>query len=302
MTDAKPRTDLSGYFREVSRRLKAQVEVLTPIIPHHGDMGDNDHLWFADLIRQHMPQRIGVDTGFAVNCESDKKSKAWFEETEDHRQQDKSIGPQSDILLLDVLHNAPLCCEQAFRVCPIEMVLGVIEVTRNLNSAKLATDLEKIRRVRELADPGKKRYRNAMLTAKRPLRPRAYVVGLGGSISFEEVRDKVSAIDDPFRPNGILLLDKVLYIRKPFSLDFFEVREDVLFQFIAMLRLHVERFPIGGTDLGAYLPGMASLLKAPQTTCDNGEDVGPCALTMECTGPTGLGDIPEAELQSFDEE
>lgn len=74
MANASQRTDLSGYFKEISRRLKAQVEVLTPIIHHHGEMGDNDHLWFADLLRKQMPKRIGVDTGYVVNYESDANS------------------------------------------------------------------------------------------------------------------------------------------------------------------------------------------------------------------------------------
>ncbi len=304
MREAIPRTNISGYFKEISRRLKAQVDVLTPIITHRGEMGDNDHLWFADLIRQHMPHRIGVDTGFVVNHESDKSSEEWFATTEDHRAEDKSIGPQSDILLLDLLLNAPLCSEQAFRVCPIEMVLGVIEVTRHLDSAKLATDLEKLQRVRALADPGKKSYRDPSLTATRPLRPRAYIVGLSGSISFDQVYSKVSAVPDPLRPNAILLLDEVLYIRKPFTLEFYKIEEDVLFQFIAMLRYQIERFPIGSADLGAYLPGVAQLLKSDKHKEDGDEmpdNVGPCSLSIECTGPVNLGEVPETELQSFEE-
>lgn len=261
MTKASPRTNLSGYFKEISRRLQAQVEVLTPIISHHGEMGDNDHLWFADLLRKHMPKRIGVDTGFVVNYESDVNSREWFASTSDHRKEDESIGPQSDILLLDVLENAPLCTEQAFRVCPIEMVLGVVEVTRKLDASKLAVDLRKIQRVRSLADPGKKQYVDRNLTAKRPLRPRAYIVGLKSSITFKEIRKQISEVDDSLRPNVVLPLDKALYIRKPFTTDFHEITEDVLFQFIAVLRMHIERYPIGNTNLNAYLPGVAKLLK-----------------------------------------
>ena len=260
MADAKPRTDLSGYFKEISRRLQAQVEVLTPIITHPSEMGDNDHLWFADLLRKQMPQRIGVDTGFVVNCESDANSKDWFATITDHRKEDESISPQSDILILDILENAPLCSEQSFRVCPIEMVLGVIEVTRKLDSTKLSKDLLKIQRIRALANPGNKRYRDSKLTANRPLRPRAYIVGSKSSISFDEIRKQVSEIDDSLRPNAVLLLDKALYVRKPFTTDFHEIKKDLLFQFIAILRMHIEQFPIGNTNLNAYLPGVATLL------------------------------------------
>jgi len=228
MTQAKPRTDLSGYFTEISRRLQTQVEVLTPIIDHPGEMGDNDHLWFADLLRKHLPARIGVDTGFVVNCESDAKSREWFEKTADHRQPDEGIGPQSDILLLDVLENAPLCPELAFRVCPIEMVLGVIEVTRNLDAAKLRKDLAKLQRVRALAAPGKKRYAEGSDHPGNALRPRAYVVGLKSSVSSAEIKGQVEAIDDDLRPNALLLLDRALYIRRPYTTEIYEVTSDIL--------------------------------------------------------------------------
>ncbi len=62
-------------------------------------------------------------------------------------------------------------------------------------------------------------------------------------------------------PNAVLLIDKALYVRKPFTTDFHEITEDILFQFIAILRMHIERFPIGNTKLQAYLPGVAKLLK-----------------------------------------
>ena len=67
-----PRTGLSGYFKGISQRIQTQVSVMSPVIVHSGEMGDNDHQWFAELLRQYLPQRIGVDTGFVVNCDSDK--------------------------------------------------------------------------------------------------------------------------------------------------------------------------------------------------------------------------------------
>jgi hypothetical protein len=303
MSVAQPRTDISGYFKEISRRLEAQVAILTPIITHAGEMGDNDHLWFAELLRKQMPARIGVDTGFVVNSESDAKSQEWFNTTVDHRAEDESLGPQSDILLLDVLENAPLCSEQAFRVCPVEMVLGVIEVTRKLDAPKLAADLAKISRVRKLAAPDKKKYSVVQSGDPQSLRPRAYIVGFRSTISFDEIKSQISAIDDDLRPNGVLLLDKALYIRRPFTTDFYEIKTDILYQFIAMLRFAIETFPLGNTNLGAYLPGVASLLADQHHPVDGKQNVGPCALSCECAiDPIPLNDITKKDLQSFDAE
>jgi|GEM_PF-4218983 len=146
-----PRTDLNGCFQGISERLQTQATLLTPVIVHSGEMGDNDHSWFADFLRQYFPRRFGVDTGFVVNCDSDKGSADFFAAKEGPRAVDKNIGPQSDILLLDVLYNTSFCIEKTFTVCPVEMVIATIEVTRLLTNAKLREDLEKIARVRELS-------------------------------------------------------------------------------------------------------------------------------------------------------
>jgi hypothetical protein len=52
--------------------MKMQVDLMTPVIVHSGEMGDNDHLWFADFLREYLPSKVGIDTGFVVNQESDK--------------------------------------------------------------------------------------------------------------------------------------------------------------------------------------------------------------------------------------
>ena len=152
MSERIPRTDLPGYFKGISRRLQLQVELMTPVIVHSGEMGDNDHGWFADLLRQYLPQKIGVDTGFVVNCESDKGSADFFDTGDRPRTQDPFISRRMDILLLDVLHNAPFCVEKTFKVCPVEMVVGAVEVTRNLDAAKLEADCAKLGRVKQLAE------------------------------------------------------------------------------------------------------------------------------------------------------
>lgn len=255
--DRKPRTDLSGYFQGISDRLKLQVQTMSPVIVHSGEMGDNDHAWFAEFVRQYLPKRIGVDTGFVVNSQSDNASKEFFSTVAGARHQDDSIGPQSDILLLDILDNAPFCVEKTFRVCPVEMVLGTIEVTRHLDASKLRSDLEKIARVRELAEDKCYSHTDSDFDETACRRPLGYIVGLSGALSLNAIINAVKPIEDNLRPNAIVILDQVLYIRKPYTTEFARIKNDVLFHFLSLLRAHVEAFPRGRTDLRSYLPAVA---------------------------------------------
>lgn len=254
--DRTPRTDLKGYFKGLSDRIDRQVSLMTPVIVHSGEMGDNDHHWFADFLRQYLPQRIGVDTGFVVNLDSDKGSADFFAAKAGPRTADKSIGPQTDILLLDVLHNAPFCSEKTFKVCPVEMVLSVIEVTRTLTTAKLDEDLEKVSRVRDLAK--KKKYANFDHENPdgRPLF--GFLVAFASDVAEETLVKKVLAIDPGNRPLAVLVMGTGLYT---FTKDkTFTITEDPLFKFLAVLRSKTEGLPLGSVDLFAYLPPMASLL------------------------------------------
>jgi hypothetical protein len=84
---------------------------MTPVIVHCGEMGDNDHGWFSEVLRQYLPHKYGVSTGFVVNCDSDKGSADFFRAGEKPRTQAPHISAQMDILLLEVLHNVPFCVE-----------------------------------------------------------------------------------------------------------------------------------------------------------------------------------------------
>jgi hypothetical protein len=247
-----PRTSLSDYFGGLSQRLRLQVQQMTPIIVHSGEMGDNDQEWLSELIKAHLPRRFGVETGFVVNRDSDRASADFFSLDSGSRDQDDSIGPQTDILITDDHYNAPFCRERSFAVCPVEMVVSAIEVTRSLNADKLTQDLSKLSRVRKLA--ATKSY----LSAGCNLRPGAYVVGLGGSLSLDAVVSAVKPLDDDLRPNAIMMLGKQeherLYVRKPYTTEFTTIDQDVLYHFIGLLRFRLETFVVGPVDMAAYLP------------------------------------------------
>lgn len=249
-----PRIDLKGYFKGISDRLEIQVKLMTPVIVHSGEMGDNDHAWFARFLRQYVPQRIGIDTGFVVNCDSDKGSAEFFSANAGPRTQDDSIGPQSDILLLDTHFNAPFCVEESFRVCPVEMVLGTIEVTRSLTTSKLEKDLKKIARVRELA----KNRRFAHFDHERPDSRTlfGFLVAFESNVAEDKLHSTIEAIDPELRPHGVLVLNQGLHTWLDKS---YKLKDDSLFKFLALLRKLLEQQPLGSADLFAYIPPMAEL-------------------------------------------
>lgn len=253
MSKRGERTSLSGYFAEISRRLQAQAAVLSPVVPHYGQMGDNDHLWFADLVRQYLPGRFGIDTGFVVNSSCGKEVPSTPERSfeDGPRIKETHISPQIDMLLLDTFENAPLHSEKAFRVCPVEMVLGAAEVTRNLTRKKLRTDLRKLAHVRGLADPKLLKFRGKGV---RGLRPKAFIIGLKGDVKDKDIKAEVAEIPDELRPNVIAILDRAIYIRRPETIEFAKATDDVLFRCLATIRQAVEIHPVGRADLNAYLP------------------------------------------------
>ena len=240
------RLTIPQYFSGIANKLKNQTTSLTPISRHSGDKGDNDHAVFAEILRDYLPTRIGIDNGYVINSLSD------IAETDPNHAKYK-IGPSSDILLGDYLENSPLSTEKAFKVLPIEMVLGTIEVTRYLDSTKLADDLDKLARVRRLAEV-KEYYPNGLETGADRLRPRAYVVGFESAISENEIIKQFMNIDDDLRPNAILLLDRALYVREPYKTRVVRVETDQLFHFISLLKLQIESFPLGRANLSKYLP------------------------------------------------
>ncbi len=229
---------------------------MTPVIVHSGEMGDNDHAWFADLLRQYLPQKYGVDTGFVVNKESDEGSANFFDTSDKPRTQDPFISPQIDILLLDVLHNAPFCAEKTFKVCPVEMVLGAVEVTRTLDAEQVASRLRKV-------EPGQVSCRGTSIftnSSGGKMVAASYIY----SRHYQQPylgRNPKNPLELSHQPSTRLrfLLDKALYWFSQDGRQYHHVEKDRLYHFIAFVRSFVDRVPVGSVDLQAYLPGDLSI-------------------------------------------
>jgi hypothetical protein len=261
MSDKTRRTDLPSYFKGLSDRLEHQVKTMTPVIVHSGEMGDNDHQWFAELLRLYVPHCYGIDTGFVVNCDSDKGSADFFNADSKPRNQDPYISNQMDILILDVMHNAPFCSEKTFKVCPVEMVLGAVEVTRDLDKKKLTADVEKLAKLKELAE--NKRYLHYQFTKDQTRRdhedifyqrPFTCVVGLGGSLSKAAVEEVAAGCASGRKPDLVFLLNSALYYIRDDGTVVSMIEKDHLYHFISILRYRLDLHHCDSADLSVYLP------------------------------------------------
>jgi hypothetical protein len=123
-----------AYFEALARQFQHQSEVLSRVLPHYGERGANDEERVRDFLRNALPKRFSIGTGFLVCSEP-------------------SLPPsrQTDVVIYDEIENAPLHQELVASVYPVEMVYGAIEVKGTLRSSDLKKILTDIDGIRELA-------------------------------------------------------------------------------------------------------------------------------------------------------
>jgi hypothetical protein len=122
------------YFAALQEMLKIQTDVLTRVLPHSGERGDNDDEHFKTFLRRVLPHRYSIGTGFMVSSNPSVPRSA-----------------QTDIVIYDEFNNSPLYRELSASVFPVEIVYAAIEVKRNLQSKDLNPAVENIAKVRTLA-------------------------------------------------------------------------------------------------------------------------------------------------------
>lgn len=134
---------VQSYYSALQRILNLQRGILTGVLTHRGERGRNDEVRLQHFLRQVLPQRFGLGTGFIVSGNPDAHA-----------------SNQTDIIISDQYMNSPIHRELAAEVYPIETVLATIEVKGTLSSKKdkktrktdLGSTLESISIVRKLAD------------------------------------------------------------------------------------------------------------------------------------------------------
>lgn len=132
---------VASYFSTVQKILELQRGILTAVLPHFGERGRNDEQRLINFLKQVLPKRFGIGTGFIVSSDSQAES-----------------SNQTDIIISDELYNSTLHRELAAQVYPIETIYATIEVKGTLSKYKRTsgkTDFdqvfENISKIRQLA-------------------------------------------------------------------------------------------------------------------------------------------------------
>ena len=122
------RNFLDHYFSSIYNKLEADALLFNRELPHAGLVGSENENAIAEVIRQFLPPRFGVEVNALVIDRFGKVSK------------------QADIVIYDAEKQASF-----FRkVFPVEIVYAVIEVKTSMSSSEAKSALENLTSVSEL--------------------------------------------------------------------------------------------------------------------------------------------------------
>lgn len=175
---------------------------------HNPEKGRSNEKYFLQCLREFLPKRFGVGTGF-VESFSGAQSK------------------QQDIIIYDDLNNAPLFICDAWSIFPIEMVNANIEVKTNLTLKNLEETFSaegtvlgedpygNKKSLRRMAEIDKKHYIGYLPSA---LAPRFYIFAYRSNIAESTLLTKLKEFSLKYNVHchGLFILEKDIYVaRKP---------------------------------------------------------------------------------------
>lgn len=237
------------YYEALGKVFNLQSEFLTAALPHAGERGSNDEGRCRAFLRQVLPQRYAVGTGFVVSSEVEAPS------------------PQQDIVIYDDLNNSPLHRELVAAVYPVEIVYATVEVKGLLDRASIRSTVEAIGKTRRLGmrcyylspprAPGRQ-VRTPLAPVKKP--PWALVFAYGTTYTrldrFQRAWEDVSDELRTAHVHGVVVLEKDWYCfqlpnQSPSRFNAFE--GNALLRFTNGLLSLLQSAVIVEADMGRYL-------------------------------------------------
>lgn len=123
---------MTEYLKDVGMEMQRRSDALRrDFAQHPPSAGDNREDIVEKFLKQHLPKRFGVSTGFVFSHDG-KRSK------------------QADLLVVDDQNNAPLYPDDRNQLWPVEAVYALIEVKTQLNRRDLEDAIAKGRRFKSL--------------------------------------------------------------------------------------------------------------------------------------------------------
>jgi hypothetical protein len=273
---------IPSYFKAIQKILELQQKILTGALPHCGERGRNDEQRLISFLKQVLPQRFGIGTGFIVSSDSQHES-----------------SNQTDIIISDELYNSPLHQELAAQVYPIETIYATIEVKGSLSKQKRPngkTDfdqvLENISKIRSLAKdkyyveyqsgPKDKQHPNQLVANKYSYRiilpPRGYLFAYHTE-DWKELDDFVASLQAALLKHreahihGALVLDRNWFAKQKSytgeSRELTAYNDDCLLRFINSLLDGIQSMPMGMIDLDRYYKPLEEKSPIVDTECSS---------------------------------
>lgn len=264
MKRKKYSSGIPSYFDAIQKILEIQRDILTGVLPHSGERGSNDEQRLISFIKQILPQRFGVGTGFIVNSTSQGLT-----------------SKQNDIIIADEYFNSPLHRELSAQVYPIETVYAIIEVKGTISKYKKPnkkTDLdqllENISIIRKLSEDKKyieyqpkskdKEHSNQVVTKKREfsnnLPPRSYLFAYN-SDDWKSIDDFIASLQAAIlnhkntHIHGAIVLNRNWFIKqKPYddSVELIGYEDNSLLRFTVNLLHGIQSMPMSMVNLDNY--------------------------------------------------
>jgi hypothetical protein len=269
MTDInrkKTSPGVKAYYAALQRILDLQRRILTGALTHYGERGRNDEERLKSFLKQVLPGKFGIGTGFIVNGNPEAMP-----------------SNQTDIIISDHFFNSPLHRELAAEVYPIETVYATVEVKglfsnrkdRDTGKTDLDKTLENIQRIRDLAqDKQYVEYRSVpkedyypeyrvvkKIVIRSSLPPRAYLFaystkGWSNLNHFADYVEKNLLQHNNSHLHGIVVLDKDWFLKQKSytgrERKVFRFEGNCLLRFINTLLHGIQSIPMRPMDIDVY--------------------------------------------------
>jgi hypothetical protein len=248
-----------AYFEALARQFQYQSEVLSGVLPHHGERGANNEEHVRLSLTKVLPDRFSVGTGFIV-CSD----------------QDSPASRQTDVVIYDEIHNAPLHRELVASVYPVEMVYGAIEVKGTLRPRDLGKILADIEIIRQLAKfryyriygsvPKNPNDATRLVANQREIScpapaPRTFVFAYSQN-GWKDVDGLCKSLQKASRRtsahiHGLVVLSDGWYVSQeayaPNGPTFHACAENALMRFVAGVTHSISSMPMGPCSIDRYL-------------------------------------------------
>jgi hypothetical protein len=257
---------LASYWSGIHKALNGRLLSVKDYL-RHPSSGLNAENYFRDLLRQYLPRRFSVESGFVANVDGER--------SEFH-----------DILIVDCLHIPPLSAESHFKVFPAEAVVGAVEITSapkaivkrsgfNKKITKLEDDILKLAKLRRIADD--REYLHSVATktdtgiqliesrVSYSLSPRSFLITFGDEWNKSETFKKnlLGALtrakqkQDPKHVwiNAVLSMRHGMFHFIPYTeFEFNFIKENALLEFVLFMNNAISEFFTSRIDLRRYRP------------------------------------------------